>query len=244
MKKILRKLFKILMSTGLAAISTAIIAAGFMTYSAYHLTTLSDEEISSIGENKAENLMIVAHPDDEALWGGLHLLEGGYFVVCITNGNNSTRKEEFYNALKKSGNSGIILSYPDKVLTRRDSWKNVREYIESDIEKILTSKEWDIVVTHNPAGEYGHIHHKMTSAVVREKSIEYGMEKKLWYFGKYLKKAEADKINEAMREYDSEKLKGKEELLSLYASQEKTINKFSHMNPYENWISHEAWTSE
>lgn len=31
------------------------------------------------------NLMIVAHPDDETLWGGAHLSDGGWFVVCLTN---------------------------------------------------------------------------------------------------------------------------------------------------------------
>lgn len=244
MKRLFKKLFKGLIGVAIVTVSIAIITAGFLTYRAYHVTPLSDEEISSIGENKAEKLMIVAHPDDETLWGGLHLLEGGYFVVCITNGNNSTRKEEFYNVLKESGNDGIILSYPDKVCTRRDNWKNIRSYIESDIEKILKSKKWNMVVTHNPEGEYGHIHHKMTSSIVREKFIEYGMEKSLWYFGKYFRKAEVENIYEDMREYDSEKLKGKEELLSLYVSQERTVNKLSHMNPYENWISYEDWMSK
>lgn len=239
MKRLLKKLFKKLLAAAIVMVSIAIITAGFLTYRAYHVAPLSDGEISSIGENKAEKLMIVAHPDDETLWGGLHLLEGGYFVVCITNGNNSERKEEFYNVLRESGNDGIILSYPDKVCTRRDSWKNIRSYIESDIEKILMSKKWDIVVTHNPEGEYGHVHHKMTSSIVREKCIENGMEKRLWYFGKYFRKSEIENIYEDMREYDSEKLKCKEELLSLYISQKSTINNLSHMHPYENWISHE-----
>ena len=39
-----------------------------------------------------DSLMVVAHPDDETIWGGAHLLKGKYVVVCITNGNNRTRR--------------------------------------------------------------------------------------------------------------------------------------------------------
>ena len=39
--------------------------------------------------------MIVAHPDDEMLWGGAHLLNGNYLVVCITCGRSKTRDKEF-----------------------------------------------------------------------------------------------------------------------------------------------------
>lgn len=240
MKRLLKKLLVVF----IVLVSIGIITAAFLTYRAYHVAPLSEEDVSRIGESDALKLMIVAHPDDETLWGGMHLLDGEYFVVCITNGNNSVRREEFYNILKESGNDGIILSYPDKVLGRRDSWENVRAYIESDVEKIIKSKKWDMVVTHNPAGEYGHIHHKMTSSIVTKKCKENGMEDTLWYFGKYYRKSEVEKVYGDVREYDSEKLKRKEELLSLYISQEKTVNKLSHMNPYENWISYESWKSE
>ena len=241
MKKLFKKLFKKLLVVAIVLVSIAIIAAGFLTYRAYHVSPLSDEEISRIGENKATRLMIVAHPDDETLWGGIHLLDGEYFVVCITNGNNSVRREEFYNVLKESKNDGIILSYPDKVCGKRDSWENVRAYIESDIERIIESRDWDMVVTHNPEGEYGHIHHQTVSSIVTEKCSEYGIEKALWYFGKYYRKSDIENVHEDIRQYDSEKTACKESLLSLYISQERTIGKLSHMNPYENWISYEAW---
>lgn len=62
--------------------------------------------------------MDVAHPDDETLWGGAHLTEGGWFVVCLTNGYNEVRKNEFYEVIKKFGCEGMILSYPD-LLSKR-----------------------------------------------------------------------------------------------------------------------------
>ena len=60
------------------------------------------------------HLMIVAHPDDETLWGGAHIADGGYLVVCITNGYNATRSAEFQVVTQTSKNEAI-LSYPDKM---------------------------------------------------------------------------------------------------------------------------------
>lgn len=37
-----------------------------------------------------DKVMVVAHPDDETLWGGMHLLKNKYLVICLTNAN--TRK--------------------------------------------------------------------------------------------------------------------------------------------------------
>ncbi len=237
MKQILKKITVALL--GIAAI--VVIAVSIHIYKAYHIKPLSDDDISEISGSQARKLMIVAHPDDETIWGGMHLLDGEYFVVCITNGNNSVRKEEFNNVLEKSGNEGIILSYPDKVLGKRDDWEKVWDYIVSDIGKIIESKDWEIIVTHNPDGEYGHTHHKMTSRIVTEKCSENGKDNALWYFGKYYRKSEVEKIYGDMREYDSEKQQEKEQLLSLYNSQKKTVNKFEHMHPYENWISYDEW---
>lgn len=46
---------------------------------------------SVIHAKEPESLMIVAHPDDETIWGGSHLTHGNYTVLCITNGNNKKR---------------------------------------------------------------------------------------------------------------------------------------------------------
>ena len=124
------------------------------------------EQLEALSLDETNKLMIVAHPDDETIWGGGHLLEGGYFVVCITNGENEIRKEEFLRAVKESGNIPLILSYPDKEFGMRSRWWGYIDDITTDIKTILSFKKWDIVVTHNLEGEYGHIHHKMVSALV------------------------------------------------------------------------------
>ncbi len=56
-----------------------------------------DKDWSKIDLTTVDNLMIVAHPDDELLWGGAHLLRDNYLVVCITCGPNITRVNEFKN---------------------------------------------------------------------------------------------------------------------------------------------------
>ena len=47
--------------------------------------------------------MIVAHPDDETLWGGAHLKSGNWFVVCLTNHFTDVRKNEFKSVMEKAG---------------------------------------------------------------------------------------------------------------------------------------------
>lgn len=59
---------------------------------------------SVIHAKEPESLMIVAHPDDETIWGGSHLINGNYTVLCITNGNNKKRKKEFMNVTSTSCN--------------------------------------------------------------------------------------------------------------------------------------------
>ena len=72
--------------------------------------------------NKYDNLMIVAHPDDETLWGGAHLIKENYFVVCLTNDYNAQRANDFKKIIKFTKNSGIILNYPDIQDNKRDNW--------------------------------------------------------------------------------------------------------------------------
>jgi hypothetical protein len=59
-----------------------------------------------------DNLMIVAHPDDEILWGGANLYKDKYFIVCLTNGYNH-RAYEFLQVLNFTQSGGIILNYTD-----------------------------------------------------------------------------------------------------------------------------------
>lgn len=210
---------------------------------AYDVTTLSDRQIKDVADNKkAKKLMIVAHPDDDVIWGGGHLMDGDYFVVCITNGRNDTRKPEFEKMLEKSGNSGYILEYPDKVAGERDDWTNVWDKIESDIERIMKCKDWDLIVTHNKDGEYGHQHHKYTHSIVTEIYDKNSLKTVLFNFGVYYSKAKLPDHEDKMTKMYDKQIEFKNELVKVYESQESTVNKLWHMGPYEMWTEYEQYS--
>lgn len=201
-----------------------------------NIVPVNTETLKIHGIDSAEKLMITAHPDDEVLWGGGHLMDKGYFIVVITNGKNQVRKKEFEAVVESSGNRGIILDYPDKSFGVRSNWTTVRDDISEDIKKVIDYKDWELIVTHNENGEYGHIHHKMTHEIV--KSI-YDSENRndtgLYFFGKYYKQADIDKCEKSVLKMERDRIEFKEKLLELYRSQKNTIKKLSHMNCYEDW---------
>lgn len=188
------------------------------------------KQLRNLNLDKINKLMIVAHPDDETIWGANHLLKDDYLVVCITCGNNKIRVNEINKVLKYSNDKLIMLNFPDKILGKRSNWKNDEEKIKKDIKKILEYKNWDVVVTHNPDGEYGHIHHKMTSKIVTNL---YDKDN-LYYFGKYYKKNDIKDIK-VKNKLNKKELKNKKKMLDVYKSQGFIDDKFGHMYPYENW---------
>lgn len=186
-----------------------------------------------------QNIMIVAHPDDETIWGGMHLIKDKYLVICLTNGDNEIRFQEFQEVMNKTCNTGIILNYPDKINGKRDNWQSSYQKITDDINYLLTKHTFDLIVTHNPNGEYGHLHHKMTNAIVTAIAKKHQLINNLKYFGKYYRKT--NPILPMKPTYDDNLTKQKIELTNYYHSQKKVCHKLSHMFPYENWISYQDW---
>lgn len=200
------------------------------------ISPINTETLIEHGIDSADKLMITAHPDDEIIWGGGHLMDKGYFIVVITNGKNKIRKKEFESVLESSGNSGIILDYPDKNFGFRSKWTSVRDDISKDIKKVMDYKDWKLIVTHNEAGEYGHIHHKMTHEIVNNVfESEKKSNTKLYFFGKYYKKTDIAECEKNTLKISKDRLEYKEKLLELYTSQARTIKNLSHMNCYEDW---------
>jgi LmbE family N-acetylglucosaminyl deacetylase len=118
--------------------------------------------------------IIVAHPDDETLWAGGTILSHPLWkclIVCLCRGNDADRAPKFSMAckvLKAKGVMGNLDDGPDqKALNGAE--------IEQAILHFLPPKLFDLVITHNPGGEYTrHIRHEETGkAVIR-----------LWYAGK------------------------------------------------------------
>ncbi len=206
---------------------------------AYDVEPLTDAQIQAAADNKkAKKLMIVAHPDDDVIWGGAHLMDGDYFVVCITSGRNTTRKPEFEKMLSQSGNSGYILEYPDKVAGKRDDWEKVWDKIQSDLQRLMKCKDWELIVTHNKDGEYGHQHHKYTHRIVTQIYDNNRLAAPLYCFGTYYSKKKLPEHESEMTKVSDEQYKYKSELVKVYESQSKTVDKLWHMGPYEMWTQY------
>lgn len=184
-----------------------------------------------------DKLMIVAHPDDDMLWGGSHLINEDFLVVCVTCGGVAKRVEEFKSVMAEVNDAYVMLDYPDKTNGERDDWSEHYENITEDIKNIYGLKNWKEVVTHNPEGEYGHQHHKMTSAIVTG-AVD---KNKLTYFGKYYSKKELEEKDIKLHYLPDETVSKKKEILKIYESQENTVKKFMHMVPSEELLSYKEW---
>lgn len=186
-------------------------------------------------------IMIIAHPDDETLWAGNHILNDKFLVVSITNGNNSTRKKEFFNAMKMSGNYGVMLNYPDNPNKVKNNWKKVKDEIREDIRYLLQYKKWDQIVTHNPEGEYGHIQHKFTSMLVTNECEKQKLTNRLKYFEKY-RSANYIMTHTMNQNLTDAQVQEKETIMTeCYPSQIHAHQIFDHMMPYEKLIPYKDW---
>jgi LmbE family N-acetylglucosaminyl deacetylase len=117
--------------------------------------------------------VIVAHPDDETLWSGGTILSHPswkWFIVCLCRGNDEDRSPRFYNALKILKSEGIIGALDDGPEQKPLEENEVKQAIL----KLLPANHFDLIITHNPAGEYTrHLRHEEAGKTVI----------KLWYSG-------------------------------------------------------------
>ena len=195
------------------------------------------KKLYNLNLKDVNNLMIIAHPDDESLWGGVHLSKSDYLVVCVTCGSDKEREKEFEKAIGEFGNKGISLNFPDVTNNKIDNWSKNYYEIEKELKKIINYKDWNMIVTHNPIGEYDHIHHRMISTMVTNNSNK----DKLYYFNKYYTKEELEDINYCMKEINDRELYAKTILLNDYPSQSGVVNNHSQNIKYEKFISYKNW---
>jgi len=200
---------------------------------------LNNFTLDMYNASQYKKVMIVAHPDDETLWGGANLFKDRYFVICFTNGYNIKRANDFREILKFTNNSGIILNYPDFQDNIIDDWRGVKNGILKDLSTILNYQYWDKIVTHGPDGTTGHIHHKKLSSYVTETAKKLKKFNKLYYFGKFYKKSE---IPKNLPKINDTELESKIKEVEIYKSVKHIVYVlWFHMLPYENWISALKW---
>tara|TARA_R110000737_G_scaffold148181_1_gene177799 strand:+ start:3157 stop:4599 length:1443 start_codon:yes stop_codon:yes gene_type:complete len=170
-----------------------------------------------------EKLMIVAHPDDELIFGGAELIKYGseYKVICLTNKSNKIRSKEFKKVMEKLNvGSWEMFDYEDTLYPTQ----------QFDLKDVLMSREWKKIVTHNPIGEYGHPQHKLVFDAVLNITNNF------YVFGK------------SQQKLDQNTLDTKNSLLTLYTSETSIINQlltnngdwFKSSDSGVNYIEHEC----
>ena len=110
--------------------------------------------------------VIVAHPDDETLWAGGTILGNPswqWFIVCLCRSSDSDRAPRFFKTLKILGSEGVMGDFDDgpeqKPLDENE--------LEQTILQLLPSMHFDLIISHNPGGEYTrHIRHEEISKAV------------------------------------------------------------------------------
>jgi LmbE family N-acetylglucosaminyl deacetylase len=125
--------------------------------------------------NKSKTVaVIVAHPDDETLWTGGTILSHPswqWFIACLCRGSDSDRAPKFLKTLQILESGGMMGDLDDGPEQRPLDENEV----EHTILQLLPSRHFDLIISHNPSGEYTrHIRHEETSKAVI----------KLWYAGK------------------------------------------------------------
>ena len=112
--------------------------------------------------------VIVAHPDDETLWAGGTILihpSWQWFIVCLCRGSDKDRAPKFLKTLQILGSEGIMGDLDDgpeqKPLDENE--------LKHAILKLLPSRHFDLIISHNPTGEYTrHIRHEEVSKAIIE----------------------------------------------------------------------------
>lgn len=117
-------------------------------------------------EKSKKVAVIVAHPDDETLWAGGTILSHNdweCYIISMCRANDENRAPKFYETLKilnSKGTMGNLDDGPEQKHLTEDE-------VEKKILDLLPIEHFDIIITHNPMGEYTrHLRHEEVGKAV------------------------------------------------------------------------------
>ena len=127
--------------------------------------------------------IIVAHPDDETLWAGGTILNNPSwqcFIVCLCRKSDTERAQKFFEALKILKADGIMGDLDDGP----EQTPLEDEEVEQAILRLLPPKHYDLIITHNPNGEYTrhYRHEEVSQAAMRLWDKSKISTSELWIF--------------------------------------------------------------
>jgi LmbE family N-acetylglucosaminyl deacetylase len=97
--------------------------------------------------------VIVAHPDDETLWAGGTILSQPswrWFILSLCRGSDPDRAPRFFRVMESLNAEGKMCDLDDGP----DQFPLSPGEISDAILRSLPLERFDLVMTHNPAGEY------------------------------------------------------------------------------------------
>lgn len=211
------------------------------------LRHLNKKSLDSMHLADTPNLMITAHADDELLWGGESLLKEKYLVVVITGAGDvprgSPRRMELQRVTELTGDKSIIMYYPDcyRDPFMIDDWLDCGNAIYKDLQTLIKYKKWNKIVTHNPQGEYGHIHHKLTNQKVTRICKTQRCFSNLYYFGHWYSPKNLEAHKSSMHRADPKTFQKLKDISKSYIGQFNTVRKYSYMMEYQTIMKAEQW---
>jgi len=159
-------------------------------------------------------LMIVAHPDDEILFGYHDIYHNKVDVICLTSKSDNIRSNEFYKCMDICNLTGTMFDLPD---SSTNTWTELTDsfIIDTYIQPLL-NKSYDMIVSHGEDGEYGNLQHIRVNSIA--KSFAKIINKPfMTFFSRF-------DINDYKNNDYVEKRK---KLLDIYVSQHEAIKAFT-----------------